>query len=335
MTEAVLPLSFYFALCYNKQKFQLEVHMDSVIKVLEIIMPIFVTIALGMLARKQSIMTDEANKGLQQFVMKFCLPCVLFNSCLTGNFGMESVTAMALVIPLVILSSVWSFRIRKKKYPYHNLPQIFSSQETGMLGIPLFMTLFGAAQAYRMGVLDLAQSVIAIPVIAILSADTGENPSAGYVAKKVLQSPLLLMSVLGLVLNLSGAIGVLNQIGIGGVITEVTGFLAQPVSAVILFCVGYNFSLGKENRRHVFEICGLHFLVFGIICAIIQVIFFFVPSVDAETRWSILLYCALPGSYLTASLGKTKEESAVAANVCSVLTVVCLFIFCVMAAIVS
>ena len=67
--------------------------MSSVVKVLEIVMPIFATIALGMWAKKKNKMSEEANKGLQQFVMTFCLPCVLFNSCLTGNFGVESFTA--------------------------------------------------------------------------------------------------------------------------------------------------------------------------------------------------------------------------------------------------
>ena len=309
--------------------------MNSAVKVLEIIMPIFVTIGLGVLARKKNQISEEANAGIQKFVMTYCLPCVLFNSCLTGNFGMESVTAMVLVMPLVLLSSVWSFRVRKKTYPYHNLPQLFSAQESGMLGIPLFMTLFGTAHAYRMGVLDVAQGIIAIPVIAILSADTGENPSPGYVVKKVFQSPLLLMSILGLTLNLTGAIHILNAVGIGGIITEVTGFLAQPVSAVILFCVGYNFTLGKENRRHVLEICGLHVGIFAVFCAIIQGVLCFVPSEDAETRWSILLYCALPGSYLAAGLGRTKEDRGVAASVCSILTVVCLVIFCLMAIVVA
>jgi hypothetical protein len=215
------------------------------------------------------------------------------------------------------------------------MPQIFSSQETGMLGIPLFITLFGTAHAYRMGVLDVAQGIIAIPVIAILSADTGKNPSVGYVAKKVFTSPLLLMSLLGLTLNLTGAMDALNKIGIGGIITQSTSFLAQPVSAVILFCVGYNFSLEKGNLKHVLEICGLHFGIFAVFCAIIQGVLCFIPSVDAQTRWSILLYCALPGSYLTAGLGKTKEESALAASVCSILTVVCLVIFCIMAVIVA
>lgn len=307
--------------------------MSSIIKVLEILAPIFVTIALGVWARRKNTFSEEASRGLQQFVMNICLPCVLFNSCLTGDFGMESLTSMALLIPLIFVSSVWSFRVGRKKYPYHNLPQIFSSQETGMLGIPLFMTLFGAAQAYRMGVMDVAQGVVSIPVIAILSANAGENPSARAIVKKVFQSPLLLMSLSGLFLNLTGAIDVLNSVGVGSILTGVTGFIAQPVSAVILFCVGYNFSLGKENRRRIFEICGLHFAFFAVFCGIIQGILCFVPGVDALTRWAILLYCALPGSYLTAGLGRTREESAVGASVCSILTVVCLVIFCVMAVI--
>lgn len=309
--------------------------MNNLIKVLEIIMPIFVTILLGALAKKKNKITEEVNEGLQQFVMTYCLPCVIFNSCLTANFGVESVTAMGLLVPLMFLSSLWSFRIGKKKYPYHNLPQIFSSQETGMLGIPLFITLFGTAQAYRMGVLDVAQNVISIPVIAILSANTGENPSIGYILKKVFQSPLLLMSLLGLTLNLTGAIDVLNMIGIGGIITEVTGFIAQPVSAVILFCVGYNFSLVKGNRRRVFEICCLHFGIFAVFCAIMQGLLYFVPSVDAATRWAILLYCALPGSYLATGLAKTKQERMIAAGVCSILTIVCLMIFCIIAVLVA
>ena len=301
------------------------------ITVLEILAPIFTAILLGMLARKKNILTEEGNAGLQQFVMNFCLPCVLFNSCLTGQFGVESLAVIAMVAPLILLSSVCSFVLRKKQLPYHNLPMLFSAQETGMLGIPLYMTLFGAGQAYRMGMLDLGQIGISIPVIAILSANTGKNPSAGYVLKQVFRSPLLLMSLLGLTLNLTGAIHVLNAMGIGGILTEVTGFLAQPVSAVILFCVGYSFSMEKGNSRDILKVCGLHFAVFGCFCALIQGALCLVPGTDAGTRWAVLLYCALPGSYLATGLGRTSEERAMAAGVCSILTVVCLAVFCVIA----
>lgn len=309
--------------------------MEKITTVLEIIVPIFITIILGMIAKRKNMITEEENKGLQQFVMKFGLPCVLFNSCLTASLGAESLTSMALLLPLILISTIWSFWARKKMFLYHNVPMLFCAQESGMLGIPLFMTLFGTAQAYRMGVLDMTQSFIAIPVIAILTADAGENPSMVSIVKKVFQSPLLLMSLLGLALNLTGTMDIMNSIGIGSILTETTGFLAGPVSAVILFSVGYNFSLGEGNQKQILALCGIHFGMFAVFGIIMQVILFFLPSVEPETRWAVLLFSTLPPSFLSSGLGRTTEENMVASGVCSILTVISLVIFCVVTVVVA
>ena len=234
----------------------------------------------------------------------------------------------------VLLGALWAFRYGRKKFPYHNLPQLFCAQESGMLGIPLFMILFGADQAYRMGILDLTQSVVAIPVIAILSSDAGENPSASQVVKKVMASPLMIMSLLGLALNISGVGRMMDNLGVLPVVTETTGFLSQPISALMLFSVGYNFSLSKGSRKAVFQIAILHFLVFALAGLMIQGLLFLVPGVDSLTRWAIFLFTVLPGSYLAPSLGRNEEEYRMASGVCSILTLVTLAIVCVMAAIV-
>ncbi len=309
--------------------------MEKIITVLEIVVPIFVVIFLGILAKRKSMLSQEENRGLQQFVTKFALPCVLFNSCYTANLGAESVTTMALMLPFLLASALWSFKARKKNLPYYNIPLLFSAQESGMLGIPLFIALFGAEQAYRMGVLDITQAFVAIPVIAILGADVGENPTVSSIVKKVFQSPLLLMSILGLALNLTGAAAFLNTVGIGGVITETTGFIAQPVSAVILFTVGYNFSLGEGSRGKIAKLCAFHFALFAVFGIIIEGILSFLPSVDMETRIAILIYFTLPPSFLTPGFGKNEEEYTLTSGVCSILTVVCLAVFCVIAGVVA
>ena len=309
--------------------------MNQWMTVLQIITPIFAAVGFGILAKRKNMISAEQMQGLQQYVMKFGLPCVVFNSCYGAKISAEAVTSMALVVPLVLLSSVWAFRSREKWGGYHNFPMLFSAKETGMLGIPLFMTLFGVEQAYRVGVLDLAQSVIAIPCIAILAADAGKNPTVGEITKKVVKSSLLIMSVLGLVLNLSGAAAWMNGVGIGGIITETTGFLSQPVSAAMLFSVGYNFSMGKDSRGEIFRMAAIHFALFAVFCGIMQGVLLLLGEVDAETRWAVLLYCMLPCSYLSPSLGRSEEEYTISSGVCSILTVVSLAIFCVIAAIVA
>ncbi|MBR4971728.1 MAG: AEC family transporter [Oscillospiraceae bacterium] len=309
--------------------------MDKVTTVLQCILPIFITVFLGVLARKKQLLTQDEIRGLQQFVMKFGLPCVLFTSCLQADISTETVGTFALVLPFMTLGTLWAFRMGKKKFPYHNLPMLFCSQETGMLGIPLFMILFGSAQAYRMGILDMAQMPTAFPTIAILTASVGENPSKKEIWQKVLRSPLLIMSMIGLILNLSGIAGWLNTLGIGGIITETTGFLSQPVSALMIFCVGYTFSMEKGHRRAIFQVSAIHLawtVAFGLI---VQLILFLIPNVDPLTRWSVLLYSTLPASYLAPSLGRNEKDFALASGVCSILTVFSLAVFCVMAIIVA
>ena len=308
--------------------------MQLFVTVAQVVAPIFAAIILGLLAKKNRWVSAENVQGFQNFVMKIGLPCAIFNSCLTAQIGAESISSMALALPTVLVGALWAFRFGKKKFPYHNLPQLFCAQESGMLGIPLYIILFGADQAYRMGILDLTQSVVAIPVIAILSSDAGENPTVSQVVKKVLSSPLMIMSLLGLTLNLSGARAWLESLAVLGIITETTGFLSQPISALMLFSVGYNFSMAKGSRKAVFQISALHFAAFGLAGLAIQGLLFLVPGVDALTRWALFLSCMLPGSYLAPSLGRSEADYQVASGVCSVLTVVCLAIVCVMAAIV-
>ena len=309
--------------------------MKQFITVLEVVLPIFVAVLLGILARKKEILTQQGNQGLQKFVTGFGLPCVVFNSCLTANIGAEALTSMALALLPLLIGTFWAFGPGKKIFPYHNLPQMFAAQETGMLAIPLFMTLFGAAEAYRVGVLDLAQMVTAFPTIAILSANVGENPSAGEIAKKVLKSPLLIMALSGLVLNLTGLADALEGMGMLSVITGTTAFIAQPVSAAILFSVGYNFSLTGGNRKVIFRLCGLHFVWFATAGVIAQLVLCLIPNVEPLTRWAMLLFSIMPASYLAPSLGKTEEDYTVASGVCSVLTGVALIGFCVIAAFVA
>ena len=309
--------------------------MEKIITIAQVIVPIFSAVFLGLLARKKQMLTPEQNQGLQQFVINFGLPCVIFNSCLTADIGAESLSSMALVLPFMIIGTLGAFAARKKKFPYFNFPQLFAAQETGMLGIPLFMILFGADQAYRMGVLDLTQAVTAYPVIAMLSARSTENPSPKAIFKSILTSPLLIMSMSGLALNLSGVGTWLDSLGILGIITESTGFLGQPISAMMIFSVGYNFSLAKDCRSTIFKVSAIHFVYMAVAGILIQLALFLVPNVDAMTRWAILMFTTLPASYLAPSLGRTEEDFTMASGVCSLLTVVSLLVFCIIAAFVA
>lgn len=305
--------------------------MEKVITVIQTVLPIFAVIFLGSLARRKKILEPEEVKGMQNCVVRFCLPCVLFNACLSAQISMESIASMLLVFAAVASTSFWGFRFGRKQFPYHNFPMFFSAMETGMLGIPLFLILFGPEQVYRMSVLDVAQAVVGILAMAILSTDTQGDLGPREIAKKVMASPLLIMSALGLVLNLSGIAALLRSAGLLGIISSCTEFLAQPVSVLMIFSVGYNFSLEKDSRKKVFQTASFRFGVFAVIGLLMQLILFLIPGVDLLTRIALLMYCTLPASFMAPSLGQSQEDYTVASGVCSILTAVSLLVFCCLA----
>lgn len=306
----------------------------KLISVIRIIAPIFVCMFLGIFARRKAIFVQEEIQGFQKFVVKFGLPCLLFQSCLTAQIGIQALSG--LIVPVLLLvGTIWGFRVGKKKYPYHNAPFLFCCKETGMMGIPLFMILFGADQAYRMGILDMAQAIVVYPVIAILSAAPGTATSPKAVVKEMLCSPLLVCSFIGLALNLSGAWGWMRGVGMHEVVTDIASYIAQPVSALMIFCVGYNFSLEKGDRREIFCIVRDHMILYAVLGVIFQAALFLFPNVDALTRWTALLYIFLPASFLTPSFGREARDCIIASGVCSVMTILTLLVFCGMATIVS
>jgi len=305
--------------------------MENVFRVAAVVAPILVTVYLGMLCRRKNLITPEGVQGLQQFVLNIALPCVVFNSILTAKVSAQSLAVMALMLPFVLGMTLWAFRSGKKKFPYRNLPMLFCARESGMLGIPLFMILFGSEQVYHMVILDLVQAIFFHPTVAILSSDTFDSPNAGEILKKVLKSPLVIMVLIALGLNLSG-LGTLLQSSAGQVVTETMAFLGQPVSVLMIFCVGYNLSFSGSNRSDIFKLSLIHVFTFAVIAGLLQLLLFLLPDITALTRWAILLYCFLPTSYFAPILGKTGQEKTVASGVCSLTTAVTLVAFCIIAA---
>ena len=306
--------------------------MEKFFSVAAVIAPIFITVYLGMVARKKALITPEGVQGLQQFVLNMALPCLIFNSILTAKVGAESLAIMGMLFPFVLGVTLWAFRKGMKKYPYKNLPMIFGAQESGMLGVPLFLILFGSANVYHMVILDLTQAIVGHPTIAIVSCDAGDSPKPGEILKKVFTSPLVIACLIALGLNLSGAGTLLLESGIGQVVTEVTTFLGQPVSTLMIFSVGYNLSLSAENRGEILKLCLLRLTIFSVIAGVLQLLLCLIPDITALTRWAMLLYCLLPASYIAPSLGKTEQERTVASGISSLLTVVTLAVFCAIAA---
>lgn len=304
--------------------------MEKVISVLEILLPIAAAMGLGVLARRRGILSPAGAQGLQDFAAKFGLPCLLFNSCYQSDFGPETAASMAMITPLMLLFSITGFALCRRGKAA-TFPLVLGTKEGGMLGVPLFLVLFGQEQVFRMIAMDVAQIVIAVPTICIVASMATNRLSAGAIARRTLTSPLLLAALSGLVLNLTGIRTLLDSTGVGGLVTETMSFLCSPVGAVILFCIGYTFSLEEIRRGGVLKTCLVFWGMFAAMCVVLELALFLVPGTTMETRWAVVLFTMLPPTFMMPTLGRTREETAYGSGVCSLCTVGTLVVFCVIA----
>ena len=73
--------------------------MEKWSAVAQVVAPIFASVLLGILAKRRKLIAGEAVKGMQQYVMTFGLPAVIFNSCLNAAINAQSLISFAMVLP--------------------------------------------------------------------------------------------------------------------------------------------------------------------------------------------------------------------------------------------
>ena len=52
--------------------------MEKLITMAQVIVPIFVTVLLGVLARRKGTFSQEQVDGMNRFVVKYGMPCIVF-----------------------------------------------------------------------------------------------------------------------------------------------------------------------------------------------------------------------------------------------------------------
>lgn len=300
--------------------------MDKLWTVLETLLPIAAAMLLGGLIRKKNILSPEGIRGMQDFACKIGMPCLLFRSCYTTEFLPQTLVSMATILPTALALLCISLVLVHRGKPA-NLPLYFATKEGSMLGVPLFLVLFGQQELFRLTSLDVAQMFVAIPTLALVSAGADLTPRE--LVRRTLTTPMLLAAIAGLILNLSGLRDLLAATGVDPLVTTTADFLCAPISCVILVTIGYTFSFRECAHGGALKLSAVIWGVFSLQCLLIQGLLCLVPDTVPETRWAVFLYAFLPPSYLAPGLSRGKD-SVTASGVCSICTIMTLAIFLLM-----
>ena len=233
--------------------------MSHFLEVLRTVLPVAVMLVIGMLCRARGIIRREGVDALKCVAVNIGLPAVLLSAFATTRY-----TLMDVAIPLlmfgVCVAAYLLGRVggRLFKLPSRFVPFLTTGFEAGMLGYALFTMLYGASRVAEFARVDLGQVLFVFTAYKLLLGLAGdERPAPGRLLREMLASPIIIAIVIGVLLGATGLYRAMTPSGLSGVFDACTDFVAAPVSALILLCIGYDLVPGRIPWRQTFAVVAL------------------------------------------------------------------------------
>ena len=237
--------------------------MESLIISLEIVLPMFLLMALGYVIKLTGMMNETSVKQVNKVIFKIFLPllvfCNIYNTELAESFNSHLLLyGVAGVLIQFVLSLCLAVLLEKDNSQRGVMLQGMFRSNFVLFGIPISTALFGDTAAGLASIL-IAVIIPLYNVLAVISLElfNGKKPNLGKILIGIITNPLIIGSVLGIVfvvLKLSIPKPIYDTI------TDLSS-IATPLAFVIL---GASFSFGDVRRyiKNVLIVLSAKLLVF-------------------------------------------------------------------------
>ena len=204
---------------------------------IEALLPVTLLIGLGYALRASSFLPEAGWPPIERMVYFVLFPALLFNELATANLSGVPVARMATVLLatqliMAVLASAARRRWQVNGPAYTSVLQCVVRWNTYValaLGPALFGTGAGPLVALAVAVMVPAANVLSVAALA--RHGSGGRSGARAFAKAVATNPLILASVAGMALNMSG-------LGLPRVIEDTLAILARATLGLGLLTVG-------------------------------------------------------------------------------------------------
>lgn len=213
------------------------------------LLPVFFMLALGFACRAFGWVTPEQKAGANGIVFGVLFPILIFNLLASANLDTSVLPVVGYVVVMYLLALLVvgpltaAFTGRERA---HFSKYLLATHEGGNVALPLYLSI--VAGSSNTVIFDLAGTFICFIVIPILVArEAASSSSAGELVKNIVTNPFIIAVAAGLVMNLTGAYGLIVGSAFGPAWTGTISMVTSPIVAIILFCLGYDLSVDKNT----------------------------------------------------------------------------------------
>ena len=299
-------------------------------EILAIVLPVFLVLGLGMFCSRRGVIDRSGMEGIKQLATGMLLPVTLFNALGTAEYSPATlvlVGVMFLVLTAALLAGSLLRPVLGGSGVY--LPFLTTTYEGGMMAYPLYISLCGAAALSNIAALDMANCIFTFTVYLTLITAAGQGRCSGQeLLRTVLHAPALYGVAGGILLGATGLLPALLASPVGLVYEAAVEMLSTPLSALILFCVGYDLRLDRQ----VLSAAGLAALLRLVLQSLLLAAVWFLLGplfTVREQQIALVLYLCMPPCFMAPLYAKGTEHKAFASTALSLYTLVSLAAFTV------
>lgn len=221
----------------------------NIINALAQVAPIILLIVLGMIFRYIRFLRPETVEDMNKLVVKAALPALIYISFSSMQFEsryLAVIITMFLACTLMMAVGFLFKRWLSPTNPYY--PALFTAYEIGMMGMPLFISVFGIEHAEEVAVVQLGNTLFFFfVVITFLQRQQAKKRQLGQQVVVFLKTPLVIAVLLGFAISVTGINTSITNNVLGGALTEGIRLLSSLTVPLILITIGYQLKLDRRN----------------------------------------------------------------------------------------
>lgn len=307
-------------------------------KVIEIILPVFVMLLLGMVCRRKKLFTKEGIDNMKILVTNIMLPVAIFHALATADYSLKTGKLVGIMFVMLLLSFGLGFVLKsfmEEKYRKY-LPFMVSVYEGGLMAYPLYTSLCGQDNLSKIAVLDIAGLLFGFSIYMGMlgQVENGEPINVKGLWMSALKTPAFIASLLGILAGLSKVVVCLLESPLGDTYLAIENILTTSVTAIILIVVGYSMELTPELIKPCLKTIFLRIFVQVIMA--VGVLFAVHHFIGRELilDLAIITYMSSPATFSMQTFLKREDSSAYVSTTNSMYCMVSILVYVTLVAIV-
>lgn len=146
----------------------------------------------------------------------------------------------------------------------------------------------------------------------------------------MLKVPAFAATVLGVLAGVSGVSSAFLVGPAGGIYTSLVSFLTTPVSALVLFCVGYELTMNVSILKPAVKAVGFRIFLSACMLFLVYRIIFLRGFPDPAFIMALMLFFALPPSMIIPMYTKKDSDNQFTSTALSLYLIVTITVFAVL-----